>query len=226
MVSDAHNGLKRAIQGVFLGASWQRCRVYFLRNLLTLVPRDGQGMVLAAVRLVFQQPDKTRAKEELGALADRPAERLPRVSAALLGAEEEILAHMEFPQEHWRQISSTNPLGRLNKEINRRTRVVGIFPDEKSLIRLIGAVPCEQNDEWMVGRRYMSRHSLARIYQTATAEIEGEVTQAVAISVHYAAEQAVPDVRDTATSSLIWTNAMQEESTCSNNCLRNRQKTE
>lgn len=184
VVSDAHKGLRRAIEEVFLGASWQRCRVHFLRNLLSLVPKDGQGMVLAAVRLIFQQPDKARAREELRALADRLSGRLPRVTAALLEAEEEILAHMEFPAEHWRQISSTNPLERLNKEINRRTRVVGIFPDEKSLIRLIGAVLAEQNDEWAVSRRYMSRHSLARIYQHVTPEVEGEVTHAVAIPVH------------------------------------------
>jgi transposase-like protein len=184
VVSDAHQGLKRAIDEVFLGASWQRCRVHFLRNLLALVPKDGQGMVLAAVRLIFQQPDKARASKELRALADRLGQRLPRVSAALLEAEEEILAHMEFPPEHWRQISSTNPLERLNKEINRRTRVVGIFPDEESLIRLIGAVLAEQNDEWMVARKYMSRHSLVRVYESSTTEIEGEVTHAVAIPVH------------------------------------------
>jgi len=184
VVSDAHKGLRRAIEEVFLGASWQRCRVHFLRNLLSLVPKDGQGMVLAAVRLIFQQPDRVRAKEELRALADRLRDRLPRVSALLLEAEEEILAHMELPTEHWRQISSTNPLERLNKEINRRTRVVGIFPDEKSLIRLIGAVLAEQNDEWAVSRRYMSRHSLARIYQSSTPEIEGDAVHAVAIPVH------------------------------------------
>ena len=184
VISDAHKGLKKAIDEVFLGASWQRCRVHFLRNLLSLVPKDGQGMVLAAVRLIFQQPDKERATKELRALCDRLKDRLPRVSAALLEAEEEILAHMDFPAEHWKQISSTNPLERLNKEINRRTRVVGIFPDDKSLIRLIGAVLAEQNDEWAVCRKYMSRHSLARIYQQATPEIEGEVTHAVAIPVH------------------------------------------
>jgi putative transposase len=184
VVSDAHKGLRRAIEEVFLGASWQRCRVHFLRNLLSLVPKDGQGMVLAAVRLSFQQPDKARAQEELRALADRLRDRLSRVSALLLEAEEEILAHMEFPTEHWRQISSTNPLERLNKEINRRTRVVGIFPCEKSLIRLIGAVLSEQNDEWAVSRKYMSRHSLARIYHTSTPEIEGDALHAVAIPVH------------------------------------------
>lgn len=184
VISDAHKGLKRAIEEVFLGASWQRCRVHFLRNLLALVPKEAQGMVLAATRLIFQQPDKERAGEELRTLADRLEERLPKVAAFLVEAEEEILAHMDFPREHWRQISSTNPLERLNKEINRRTRVVGIFPDEKSLLRLVGALLCEQSDEWMVARRYMSRHSLARIYQQATPEIEGDLTHPVAIPIH------------------------------------------
>ena len=184
VVSDSHQGLRRAICEVFLGASWQRCRVHFLRNLLSLVPKEGQGMVLAAVRLIFQQPDKSRAQGELRALADRLEGHLPRVATLLLEAEEEILAHMDFPAEHWKQISSTNPLERLNKEINRRSRVVGIFPNENSLIRLIGAVLAEQNDEWAVSRRYMSRHSLTRIYQTTTAEIEGDVTHAVAIPIH------------------------------------------
>jgi len=184
VISDAHQGLKRAIEEVFLGAAWQRCRVHFLRNLLALVPKEGQGMVLAAARLIFQQPDKERARHELRALAERLKDKLPRVTRLLLEAEEEVLSHMDFPPEHWRQISSTNPLERLNKEINRRSRVVGIFPTENSLIRLIGAVLSEQNDEWAVSRRYMSRHSLARIYHTATAEIEGEVTHAVAIPVH------------------------------------------
>ena len=184
VVSDSHQGLRRAICEIFLGASWQRCRVHFLRNLLSLVPKEGQGMVLAAVRLIFQQPDKSRAQGELRALADRLEGHLPRVATLLLEAEEEILAHMDFPAEHWKQISSTNPLERLNKEINRRSRVVGIFPNENSLIRLIGAVLAEQNDEWAVSRRYMSRHSLTRIYQTTTAEIEGDVTHAVAIPIH------------------------------------------
>ena len=183
VVSDSHQGLRRAICEVFLGASWQRCRVHFLRNLLSLVPKEGQGMVLAAVRLIFQQPDKSRAQGELRALADRLEGHLPRVATLLLEAEEEILAHMDFPAEHWKQISSTNPLERLNKEINRRSRVVGIFPNENSLNRLIGAVLAEQKNEWAVSRRYMSRHSLNRIYQT-TAEIEGDVTHAVAIPIH------------------------------------------
>ena len=162
----------------------RRHNVHFLRNLLSLVPKDGQGMVLTAVRLIFQQPDKARARDELRAPANRLEERLPRVSALLLEAEEEILAHMEFPSEHWRQISSANPLERLNKEINRRTRVVGIFPCEKGLIRLIGAVLTEQDDEWAVSRKYVSRHSLARIYHTSTPEIEGDAVHAVAIPVH------------------------------------------
>ncbi len=184
VISDAHRGLRRAIAEVLLGCSWQRCRVHFLRNLLSLVPKEAQGMVLAAVRLVFQQPDKETARTELRGLAERLESKLPRVAALLSEVEEEVLAHMDFPREHWRQISSTNPLERLNKEINRRSRVVGIFPTEGSLIRLIGAVLAEQNDEWAVCRRYMSQHSLARIYQTATPEIEGEVTHSVAVPVH------------------------------------------
>lgn len=184
VISDAHRGLRRAIEEVLLGCSWQRCRVHFLRNLLSLVPKEAQGMVLAAVRLIFQQPDQETAKVELRGLAQRLEAKLPRVAALLSEAEEEILSHMLFPREHWRQISSTNPLERLNKEINRRSRVVGIFPDERSLIRLIGAVLAEQNDEWAVSRRYMSRHSLARIYQSPSAEIEGEVTHAIAVPVH------------------------------------------
>jgi putative transposase len=172
--SDAHRGLTSAISEVFLGASWQRCRVHFLRNFLALVPKDAQGMVLAATRLVFQQPDKERARLELRTLADRLQQRLPRAAECLLQAEEEILAHMDFPREHWTKLSSTNPLERLNKEIARRTRVVGIFPTSASLIRLAGSLLAEQSDEWAISRRYMSQGSLASLY-VAEAEQEGQV---------------------------------------------------
>jgi putative transposase len=182
--SDAHRGLTRAIAEVFLGASWQRCRVHFLRNLLSLVPKDAQGMVLAATRLVFQQPDKERAQAELRALVDRLEERLPRAAGLLLDAEEEILAHMDFPREHWTRLSSTNPLERLNKEIARRTRVVGIFPTRQSLIRLAGSLLAEQSDEWAVSRRYLSQGSLASLY-IEEAELEGRViTHPVLVPVH------------------------------------------
>jgi transposase-like protein len=182
--SDAHRGLTRAISEVFLGASWQRCRVHFLRNLLALVPKDAQGMVLAATRLVFQQPDKERAGLELRALVDRLEGRLPRAAALLLEAEEEIVAHMDFPREHWTKLSSTNPLERLNKEIARRTRVVGIFPTRASLIRLAGSLLAEQSDEWAVSRRYLSQGSLATLYAEEDDQAGRIVTHPVLVPVH------------------------------------------
>ncbi len=142
VVSDAHRGLQRAIEESFLGASWQRCRVHFLRNLLALIPKEAQDMALAAVRFIFAQPDAASAHAQLRAVAESLAGRFPRAAAALLEAEEEILAHMAFPRSHWSRISSTNPLERLNKEIARRTNVVGIFPNRESLICLAGAAPC------------------------------------------------------------------------------------
>jgi putative transposase len=183
VVSDAHRGLQRAIEETFLGASWQRCRVHFLRNLLALIPREAQGMALAAVRFIFAQPDAAAAHAQLRAVAEGLGERFPRAAAALLEAEEEILAHMAFPHAHWSRISSTNPLERLNKEIARRTNVVGIFPHRESLIRLAGALLAEQSDEWAVGRRYLSQGSLAGLYAEADAD-HGELTYALALPVH------------------------------------------
>jgi putative transposase len=186
VISDSHRGLKRAIEEVFLGASWQRCRVHFLRNLLGYVPKEAQGMVLAATRLIFEQADQEAARAELRALAERLQGKLPRAAQCLLEAEEEILAHMAFPREHWRKLGSTNPLERLNEEIARRTRVVGIFPNEKSLLRLVGALLLEQNDEWAVARRYMSQKSLAEVYaKDETVDVVGiETKHPVAIPVH------------------------------------------
>lgn len=186
VISDSHRGLKRAIEEVFLGAAWQRCRVHFLRNLLGYVPKEAQGMVLAATRLIFEQADKEAAQAELRSLAERLQPKLPRAAQCLLEAEEEILAHMAFPREHWRKLGSTNPLERLNEEIARRTRVVGIFPNEKSLLRLVGALLLEQNDEWAVTRRYMSQKSLAEVYANdEEVELTGiEAKHPVAIPVH------------------------------------------
>lgn len=186
VISDSHRGLKRAIEEVFLGSAWQRCRVHFLRNLLGYVPKEAQGMVLAATRLIFEQADKDAAQAELRALAERLAAKLTRAAQCLLEAEEEILAHMAFPREHWRKLGSTNPLERLNEEIARRTRVVGIFPNDKSLLRLVGALLLEQNDEWAVTRRYMSQKSLAEVYaKDETVELIGiETKHPVAIPVH------------------------------------------
>lgn len=184
VVSDAHEGLKRAIGEVFLGASWQRCRVHFLRNLLGKVPKEAQGMLLAATRVIFEQEDKEAARLELGALVQRIEAKLPKAAQCLIEAEEEILAHMDFPREHWRKLASTNPLERLNEEIARRTKVVGIFPNERSLLRLAGALLLEQNDEWQVSRRYMSQHSLLPIYADEDLATDQPRLYPVAIPVH------------------------------------------
>ncbi len=164
-ISDAHGGVKNAVRTVFQGSTWQRCKVHFLRNVTAKVPRSAQGMVLAAVKNIFLQRDMVSAREALRKTATMLEEKFPSVSEKLLEAEEEVLAYLDFPPEHHRQISSTNPLERVNKEINRRTDVVGIFPNRQSLIRLTGALLSEQNDEWAVCRRYMSQSSLERVYE-------------------------------------------------------------
>lgn len=166
VISDAHEGLRQAIAKVLLGASWQRCRVHFMRNLLAHVPKGMQQMVAALVRTIFAQPDQVSAKAQLRKVAENLEARFPKVAEMLLEAEEDILAYMSFPVEHWRQIHSTNPLERLNREIGRRTEVVGIFPNRQSLIRLVGAVMQEQQDEWDVAsRRYFSQESMAKLFK-------------------------------------------------------------
>lgn len=172
VVSDAHEGLKHGISTVLAGAAWQRCTVHFLRNLLAHVPKAAQSMVAASIRTVFAQPDQASAKVQLAQVARTLEKRFARVSQMLLECQDEILAYMAFPQEHWRQIHSTNPLERLNKELKRRADVVGIFPTRNSVIRLLGAVLMEQNDEWAVGRRYFSQESMKKLVPTCTDEIE------------------------------------------------------
>lgn len=181
VISDFHLGLRKGIQGVLAGSSWQRCRVHFLRNVSAKVTRSAQGMVMAAVRNIFEEPDLEKARARLRKTAEMLEEKFPEIAEMLLEAEEDLLAHMHFPKEHWKQISSTNPLERVNKEIKRRTRVVEIFPDRRSLIRLSGALLAEQHDEWLVARRYMSQSAMARIYQPAAMlETKGESTKRIA----------------------------------------------
>ena len=161
VISDAHEGLKGAIAAALGGASWQRCRVHFLRNALALVPKAAQQMVAATIRTVFAQPDAASAREQWRRVADNLRARYPKLAELMDAAEAEVLAYLAFPQAHWRQIWSNNPLERLNKEVKRRTDVVGIFPNEAAVIRLVGAILAEQHDEWQVGKRYFSAESLA-----------------------------------------------------------------
>ncbi len=162
VISDAHEGLRKAAEQV-LEASWQRCRVHFVRNALAHVPKAQHSMVAAAIRTVFVQEDQASARAQWRHVSDSLRGRFPKVAALMDEAEMDVLAHMAFPREHWRQIASTNPLERLNKEIKRRTDVVGIFPNEDAIVRLVGALLAEQTDEWHVTRRYMNLETLAQV---------------------------------------------------------------
>ncbi len=163
VTSDSHRGLKGAIGKILQGASWQRCRVHFMRNALSLVPKAAQQMVGATIRTVFAQPDAGSAREQWRRVSDGFGHRFPRLTSLMEEAEEDVLAYASFPQEHWQKIWSNNPLERLNKEVKRRTNVVGIFPNEAAVIRLVGAVLSEQHDEWQVSKRYFSAGSLAKL---------------------------------------------------------------
>jgi transposase-like protein len=167
VVSDAHAGLKRAVTTILHGASWQRCRVHFVRNALALVPKGAQQLVAATIRTVFAQPDAQSAREQWRRVADGFRDRFARLAALMDDAEADVLAYLAFPATHWRQIWSNNPLERLNKEVKRRTDVVGIFPNEGAVIRLVGAILAEQHDEWQVSRCYFSAESLALVTGTA-----------------------------------------------------------
>jgi putative transposase len=162
VVSDAHGGLVDAIASVLPGAAWQRCRVHFVRNVHTKVPKAAQSMVGTLIRSIFEQPDAEQVHLQHARVVEQLAERFGDAADMLISAEADILAFSSFPKEHWRQIWSNNPQERLNKEIGRRTDVVGIFPNRAAVIRLVGAVLAEQHDEWAVARRYMGVESLAK----------------------------------------------------------------
>jgi putative transposase len=159
VIADAHEGLKAAAAKV-LNATWQRCRVHFMRNALAHVATKQRPMVAAAIRTAFAQETQEAAHTEWRAVADRLRERFRKLALLMDEAEDDVLAHMGFPKEHWQQLHSTNPLERLNGEIKRRTDVVAIFPNEDAIVRLVGALLLEQNDEWAVSRRYMSLETL------------------------------------------------------------------
>jgi putative transposase len=163
VISDAHEGLKAAIGKVFNGATWQRCRVHCLRNLLAHVPQGDKAMVAAAVRTIFAQPNRQAAGQQLQEVVQALQARWPQAAKVLTQAEEDVLAYMAFPREHWTRIFSTNVLERLNREVKRRTEVVGVFPDVPSILRLVGAVLLEIDDEWQIERRYFSLESMQKL---------------------------------------------------------------
>ncbi len=170
VISDAHTGLKKAIASELAGSGWQRCRTHFMRNLLAKVPKKAQGWVAAVVRSIFAQPDAEQVIAQHGKVVEILGERYPEAGAMVDEAKEEILAFAVFPHALWRQIWSNNPLERLNREIRRRTDVVGIFPNRPAIIRLVGAVLAEQNEEWMIVRRYMGVELLKQAQQVGNNE--------------------------------------------------------
>jgi putative transposase len=161
-VSDAHEGLRQAIAKV-LGCAWQRCSVHFLRDMLGHVAKAQQPMIAAAIRGVFQAASLEEARQRLADVVEKLTSTAPKVAGLLEAAEPDLLAFYELPREHWSKLRSTNPLERVNREIGRRTDVVGIFPNDAALLRLAGAMLIEQNDEWLVARRYLSQESLAQV---------------------------------------------------------------
>ena len=171
VISDNHPGLVKAVGEQLLGSGWQRCRVHFTRNAQDLVPRSARSMVASAIRSVFEQPDGASAREQLDRVIDGMTRPYPRVAELLTAAETDLLSHFAFPVTHRSRIRSTNPLERLNKEIKRRTAVVGIFPNRASVIRLVGMILAEQDDEWQDGRRYFLPETMAAIDAVAIEEV-------------------------------------------------------
>lgn len=162
VVSDAHEGLKAAITKTF-GATWQRCRVHWMRNALARIPKSQHAMVSAALRQAFLQPDAASASQTWRHVADQLRGKWPKLASFMDETEHDVLAYMTFPAQHRVKLHSTNPLERLNKEVKRRADVVGIFPNEQSIIRLIGAILLEQNDEWQLQSRYMQVEAMAEL---------------------------------------------------------------
>jgi putative transposase len=167
VISDAHTGLKQAIASVVIGAAWQRCRVHFLRNVLAQVPKTSGEMIAAAIRTIFAQPRPEMVHDQLDVIAGMLGRQSSKVEAMLRDTATDLLAFTGFPPSHWKKIWSTNPLERLNKEIKRRTDVVGVFPNPEALLRLAGAVLVEAHDEWQTtDRRYLSENTMAQLAST------------------------------------------------------------
>ena len=178
VISDQHLGLKKAIEAVMVGSSWQRCRVHFMRNVLARVKRNNTHMVIAAIQTIFAQPDATSVREQFDRIVATLDGQFPDVATMLTDAKEDLLAFAAFPEAHWRKVWSSNPLERLHREIKRRTDVVGVFPNDRAVERLVTAVVVETHDEWQVAeRRYLSETSMAQLRRNekaAIAEAPGE----------------------------------------------------
>jgi putative transposase len=165
VISDAHTGLREAISAVMHGATWQRCKVHLARNVLAKVPKASQDMVAAAMRTIYAQPDAERVHRQFDEMVTMLERQFADAARILAAARDDVLAFSTFPEAHWRKIWSTNPLERLNAEIKRRTRVVGIFPNDAAVLRLVTAVVAETHDEWQVAeRRYLAEGTMARLY--------------------------------------------------------------
>jgi putative transposase len=175
VISDAHLGLKTAIAKVFT-ATWQRCRVHFMRNALAFANKGQRQMVLALINTALAQETTEAAHEQWHVVADHFRTKLPKLAAMLDEAENEVLAFMDFPRAHRKQIASTNPLERLNAEIKRRTDVVGIFPNDAAIVRLVGALLLEQNDEWQLQRRYLSLEGLGVVSDNQNQRLSAVIT--------------------------------------------------
>jgi transposase-like protein len=178
VISDAHAGLKAAIHKTMSGTSWQRCRVHYMRNLHAVIPRAHQDMVSAAFRTIFALTEPAAVTTRWDEVADTLEARFPKAAALMRDAKLDVLAFTQFPVVHWRKIWSNNPLERLNKEIKRRTNVVGIFPNDTAVIRLVGAVLADQHDDWIIARRYLTDTSLAELDSTR----ETDTTSAASIT--------------------------------------------
>ena len=170
VISDAHEGLKKSIRKCFQGASWQRCRVHYIRNLLATVPKGQAEVVAAAFRSIFALDTMVEVMARWDEVADMIEPKYPKAAASMRDARTDVTAFSSFPKAHWRKIWSNNPLERLNKEVKRRTNVVGIFPNNAAAIRLIGAVLADQHEEWAIARRYMTDTSMAELDQTRDTE--------------------------------------------------------
>jgi len=165
VIADDHKGLRAAARRVF-DATHQRCRVHWLRNALAHAPAKQRTALAAMLKTIFAQETRAEATDQWGVVADALREKQPKLGALMDASREDVLAYMDFPREHWPQIASTNPLERVNREIKRRADVVGIFPNDDAIIRLVGALMLETNDEWAVARRYMSLETLAKVTNT------------------------------------------------------------